>query len=218
MEFYLDSADCEKIRRYVEPYNLRGVTCNPLLYARDRAACRPLLEAVPADKLLFMQTIADDVDTIVAEARRLASLRKRMVVKIPATADGLQAIRRLGGEKIETLATGVYSTAQACLAANCGAAYVAPYVNRMCDLELDGVKIALEIQQAFRRQALPCKVLAASFKNLLQVKQLLADGIDAVTLPADLFEALLRHPPTAQATREFAACWQRYTGGGALGL
>lgn len=218
MEFYLDSADCEKIKRYVEPYNLQGVTCNPLLYARDRAAYRQLLEAVPKDRPLFMQVIADDVETIVAEAKRLASLRERLVVKIPATESGLQAIKRLCDENIETLATGIYATAQACLAANCGAAYVAPYVNRMCDLELDGVSTALEIQQAFRCQAVPCKVIAASFKNLMQVKELLANGIDAVTLPPDLFEALLHHPPTAQATKEFAASWQSYTGSSVLGF
>lgn len=218
MDFYLDSADCEKIERYVEPYNLKGVTCNPIICARDRAACKHLLAAVPADKLLFMQVIAEDTAGILQEAKRLLSLRENLIVKIPATASGLQAIKRLKDEEIETLATGIYTAAQAFMAANCGAAYVAPYVNRICDLETDGVKTALEIQQGFQKQAIPCKVLAASFKNLSQVKELLANGIDAVTLSADLLEKLVNNQTALQAAKEFTAAWKNYTGTDRLNL
>lgn len=36
------------------------------------------------------------------------------------------------------------------MAANCGAAYVAPYVNRMYNLEVDGIQATLDIQRVFK--------------------------------------------------------------------
>ena len=58
------------------------------------------------------------------------SLSKNIIVKIPASSNGLKAIKKLSDESIKTLATGIYSVEQALLAANCGAAYVAPYVKQ----------------------------------------------------------------------------------------
>lgn len=51
---------------------------------------------------------------------------------------------------LKTLATAIYYVNQALMAANCGAAYVAPYVNRMCNLEVDGIQATLDMQRVFK--------------------------------------------------------------------
>lgn len=191
MEFYLDSADYEKINTYVEAYNIKGVTCNPTIIVKDGAEIKKLAASVPKDKVLFLQVISEETEKIVKETKKLMSLREKVIVKIPATPNGLRAIKLLKDEGIETLATAIYSVQQALMAANCGAAYVAPYVNRICDLEIDGVKAALEIQKVFKEQNVDCKVIAASFKNLSQVKELLTGGVEAVTVGADLMEKII---------------------------
>lgn len=218
MEFYLDSADYGKIKEYVEPYGLKGVTSNPTIIVKDKASIPELVKAVPADKELFMQVIAEDTEGIIADTKKLMSLQSNVLVKIPATPAGLQAIKKLSDEGIKTLATAIYSVEQALMAANCGAAYVAPYVNRICDLEMDGVQAALDIQNVFKSQNIPCKVIAASFKNLYQVKQLLIGGIDAVTISADLMEKMIYNKNAASATSEFTNAWEGYTGSRELGL
>ena len=130
----------------------------------------------------------------------------------------VKAIKILKEQNIKTLATGIYSVEQALMAANCGAAYVAPYVNRICDLEIDGVKAALEIQKTFKQQNIDCKVLAASFKNMMQVKELMINGIDAVTISADLMEKLIYNKNTEYAVKDFVSAWKDYTGNDTLGL
>ncbi len=218
MDFYLDSADYRKITEYVEAYNIKGVTSNPTIIVKDKADIMKLIEVVPKDKELFVQVISDELVGIIEETKKLMSLSENIIVKIPATPNGLKAIKILKEQNIKTLATGIYSVEQALMAANCGAAYVAPYVNRICDLEIDGVKAALEIQKTFKQQNIDCKVLAASFKNMMQVKELMINGIDAVTISADLMEKLIYNKNTEYAVKDFVSAWKDYTGNDTLGL
>lgn len=212
MEYYLDTADYGKIEEYVEPYNIKGVTCNPTIIIKDKSDIKKLVEVVPAGKNLFIQVISDEVDKIIEETKALMSLGDNIIVKIPATPNGLKAIKKLSEENIKTLATAIYSVQQALMAANCGAAYVAPYVNRMCNLEMDGVEVALQIQKVFREQNVPCKVLAASFKNMDQVNKLMIGGIDAVTVSVDLMERIVNNKNAQEATKDFVDGWESYTG------
>ncbi len=218
MDIYLDSANYEKITEYVEAYNIKGVTSNPTIIVKDKADILKLVEVVPKNKDLFVQVISDEVEGIIAETKKLMSLSNNIIVKIPASPNGLKAIKILKDEGIKTLATGIYSVQQAIMAANCGAAYVAPYVNRICDLEIDGVKAALEIQKTFQLQNIDCKVLAASFKNMMQVKELMINGIDAVTISVDLMEKLIHNKNTDYAVNDFVTAWKEYTGNDTLGL
>ncbi|MCI8629332.1 MAG: fructose-6-phosphate aldolase [Firmicutes bacterium] len=218
MDFYLDSADYGKITEYVEAYNIKGVTSNPTIIVKDKADIMKLIEVIPKDKELFVQVISDELEGIIEETKKLMSLSENIIVKIPATPNGLKAIKILKEQNIKTLATGIYSVEQALMAANCGAAYVAPYVNRICDLEIDGVKAALEIQKTFKQQNIDCKVLAASFKNMMQVKELMINGIDAVTISADLMEKLIYNKNTEYAVKDFVSAWKDYTGNDTLDL
>jgi len=212
MEYYLDTADYGKIKEYVEDYNIKGVTCNPTIIIKDKAEIKTLIENVPEGKETFLQVISDEVDKIIEETKALMSLNENIIVKIPATANGLKAIKKLKEENIETLATAVYSVQQALMAANCGAAYVAPYVNRICNLEMDGVAVALQIQKVFKEQNVPCKVIAASFKNMDQVNKLMIGGVDAVTVGVDLMEKIVNNKNAAEASNDFINAWEEYTG------
>ena len=218
MDFYLDSADYGQITEYVEAYNIKGVTSNPTIIVKDKADIMKLIEVIPKDKELFVQVISDELEGIIEETKKLMSLSENIIVKIPATPNGLKAIKILKEQNIKTLATGIYSVEQALMAANCGAAYVAPYVNRICDLEIDGVKAALEIQKTFKQQNIDCKVLAASFKNMMQVKELMINGIDAVTISVDLMEKLIYNKNTEYAVKNFVSAWKDYTGNDTLDL
>ena len=98
------------------------------------------------------------------------------------------------------------------MAANCGAAYVAPYVNRMCNLEVDGIQATLDIQRVFKEQNVDCKVIAASFKSTAQVKELMIEGIGAVTIGADLFEKVVYNKDAVMAAQEFKDAWEKAYG------
>lgn len=212
MEFYLDSANIETIKYYTSNFNVKGVTCNPTIIIKDGGSIKELVENVPKEIELYLQVIAQDHKGIIKEVKQLMSLSPNIIVKIPATPEGFIAIRKLRKEGIKTLATAIYSVNQALMAANCGAAYVAPYVNRMNNLEVDGIQATLDIQKVLKNQNIDCKVIAASFKSTAQVKKLLVDGIEAVTIGADLFEKVVCNNEAVQAAKDFTDAWEKAYG------
>ena len=159
------------------------------------------------EQKLFMQTVATDYEGILADARKICSLRENMYVKIPVTHDGMRAIKQAKREGLGVLATAIYSPDQAFFAAMNGADYLAPYVNRMCNYG-DGVQWVRELQTMLELNQLPSKICAASFKNGNQVHELMLAGIGAVTVAPDVVRAMLDHPGTKVAVEEFTSAWE----------
>ena len=100
MNFYLDSADITTIDQYVKNYNIKGVTCNPTIIIKDGGSIQELVKHVPKDIELYLQVIAQDYEGIIKETKQLICLSPNIIVKIPATPDGLIAIRKLNEEGI----------------------------------------------------------------------------------------------------------------------
>lgn len=99
MKLFLDSADPEKIRRALDFYPLDGVTTNPTILSRQNTELLPLLKElrkITEGKLLFVQVTADKSDDMVCEAQKIAKLLGGDIcIKIPATEEGLRAIKIL---------------------------------------------------------------------------------------------------------------------------
>ena len=180
MEFYLDSADIDGIKKLARFLPIAGVTTNPSIIAKSG---QPLATVIPAlrevlggDARLFAQVMADDAIEMVEEALALTALDKDLVIKIPVIPEGLIAMKQLKMRGIPTLGTAVYSPMQALLAGLAGAEYVAPYVNRIDAQGGSGIKCVQELQQLLDLHAPACKILAASFKTPRQVLDCLLAG------------------------------------------
>ena len=212
MELFLDTADAQAVAEMSQYLTIAGVTTNPTIITKSGKAPEEVFQRMNAvltpDQKFFMQVVATDYEGILAEARQICSLRpKNMFVKIPVTHEGLRAIKAAKAEGLGVLATAIYSPDQAFLAAMNGADYLAPYVNRMENLG-DGVGQVLDLIQMLAGAGLGSKIIAASFKNVYQVHQLLTAGIHAVTVAPEVVRAMVEHPSTRIAVDEFAAAWE----------
>lgn len=114
-------------------------------------------------------------------------------------------LKKLG---IKVLMTAIFTPAQALIAAKAGADYVAPYVNRLDNIIGDGCEVVAEIAEEFAIHDLPCKVLAASFKNAEQVHRCAMSGCQCVTVSADILKAVISHPMTDAAIAGFDKDWK----------
>ena len=119
MELYLDTADVAAVKRLARVLPLQGVTTNPSILAK---AGKPIWEVLPAlrDALggtgkLFAQVLASDSELMVSEAVLLSQRVPGLVIKVPATAEGLAAIKKLKTMSIPTLGTAVYGAGQGLL-------------------------------------------------------------------------------------------------------
>lgn len=212
MELFLDTADASAVAELSATLTVAGVTTNPAIICRSgkgpEQVAAEMDAALAPNQKLFMQVMAEDAQGMLEEARRICSLREQnMCVKIPVTPEGMRAIKLAKAEGICVLATAIYTADQAFLAAMNGADYLAPYVNRMENLG-DGVGQVLDLIQMLAGAGLGSKIIAASFKNVYQVHQLLTAGIHAVTVAPEVVRAMVEHPSTRIAVDEFAAAWE----------
>ncbi|NBV75490.1 MAG: fructose-6-phosphate aldolase [Methylococcaceae bacterium] len=212
LELYLDTANLQQIEELAPILPLRGVTTNPSIMAAGGLglnALLPKLESVLGKQTrIHVQVLSNSVDGIIEEASQLHALPYDIVVKIPAHANGLAAIKQIKQATVPVLATAIYSKQQAIIAALNGADYLAPYLNRIDNLGFDSLEVIDAIQNFLERYQLPSQLLVASFKNLNQVLSVLDLGVGAVTLPTDIARQFLNHQSTELAVDKFNSDWQ----------
>ena len=212
MIYILDTADIEEIRYCNEFYPVSGVTTNPTIISKEHDDFWKIVKEIRAiigpDKMLHVQTTQKKAEDIVEEAKLLkAELGYNFVVKIPMCEEGLKATMALKALGIRVLITTIFTPPQALIAANAGASYVAPYVNRIDNIIGDGCEVAAQIVDQFEHYNLDCKVLAASFKNADQVHKCAVNGCHAATVTPDILKALITHPMTSECLRKFDSDW-----------
>jgi fructose-6-phosphate aldolase 2 len=217
MRLYIDSADVKQIAYLNEYYPIAGVTTNPSIIVRENRPFKELLkeirEVIGEEKEIFVQVIGDSAEEMVEEANFINhQLSGNVVVKIPVTEEGIKAIKLLTADNIPTLATTIYTSFQALIAAMAGAKYVAPYVNRIDNLNGNGVKVVSEIAELFSIYRLPTEILAASFKNVQQVHDVCLAGAENVTVGPDLIEKFIAFPATPANVSVFKEQWQNVYG------
>lgn len=211
MKIWLDTANIQAIEKAHQMGLLFGVTTNPSIVA---ASGRDFLDLL--GQLLSLQNgpvtaqvVADTTAEMVDQARMLHSFSSRLVIKIPATEMGFEAIHTLTKEGISTMATVIFKPHQALLAALAGADYVAPYINRMANAGIDPEKALASMTQMFRQHGLKTKILGASIKTIEQVIMCAEMGIHGVTLSDEMFNKLIADEPlTSHAVQQFAENWK----------
>ena len=217
MKLVIDSANVEAIKNLHEFLPVDGVTTNPSIIVKENKEFLPLLRdirnIIGDEKELFVQTIAEKAEGIVEEARYICkTLKGNILVKVPVTFEGIKAIKMLKEDGIRTLATTVYTPMSAFVAAKAGAEYVAPYVNRIDNLTGNGVKVVSDIIQIFLVNNLPCKVLAASFKNVQQIQHVSLSGAHGITASPELIKEMFNHPSVEKDVKSFREEWMSQYG------
>lgn len=189
---------------------ISGVTTNPSLVAREGRDFRQVLEEIVAvvDGPISAEVLSLEAAEMVAEARPLAAIHPNIVIKIPMTAEGLQAVATLAKEGIRTNVTLIFSANQALLAARAGASFVSPFVGRLDDVGQDGIYLVEEIVDIFRQHELSTQVIAASIRHPMHVTQAARAGAHIATIPYAVINQMLKHPLTDAGIARFLADWE----------
>ncbi len=214
MEIFIDTANIDEIRQANDWGILDGVTTNPSLVAKEKdkgkdfkAIVKEICEIVHGD--VSAEVIAVKYEDILHEARILAKIHKNVVVKVPLTPDGLKAVKTLKAEGIRTNVTLCFSANQALLAAKAGAYIISPFIGRLDDAGHDGIELVEEIRQIYDNYEFDTKILVASVRNPVHVKQAAVIGADIATIPFKVIEQLYRHPLTEAGLKQFLDDWAK---------
>ena len=217
MKLLVDDARIEQIKKIYEYYSVDGVTTNPSILAKSGGNPYEVLKEIRAfigeDAELHVQVISRDADGMVAEGHKIiAELGRNTYVKIPTVPEGLKAMRMLSSEGYHVTATTIYTPMQAFLAAKAGADYAAPYVNRIDDLGSNGIDATRKMHDIFKYNGLKTQILAASFKNSLQVQELCEYGVGACTVAPNVIEGLIRNAGVSSAIDVFVKDFESLCG------
>ena len=147
-----------------------------------------------------------------ARARRLIGLyeaegigRDRVLIKIAATWEGIQAARTLEREGIHCNLTLLFSFAQAVACGQAGVQLISPFVGRIYDwykkaagatwdeaanagVSDPGVKSVAHIYRHYKKFGIATEVMGASFRNVGQIVALA--GCDLLTISPELLASL----------------------------
>ena len=138
------------------------------------------------------------------QGQMLYSLSKRLIIKVPVTQKGLEAIHLLSRQGIPTMGTTIFYAHQALMAALAGVKYVAPYLSH---IERTGGDPWLELKtmnQIFQHYQLDTKIIGASLKSIEHVMKCASTGIHGITIKDEVFEELIADQSlTTQALQTF---------------
>ncbi len=211
----IDSADIKKAKEIEKYYTIAGITTNPTILSKIEGSLedklKELKEFTYGKYEVHIQTTESEVEKIIEEAKKLRDyFGESFYIKIPVTKAGLEAIKLCSKENIRVTATAILTAMQALAAAKNGANYVAPYVNRMENVGQDAKEAILEISNLLIDY--PTEILAASFKNVKQVQDILRCGAEAVTIAPEIIEASIWHPYTDKSVFDFEKDWENRFG------
>lgn len=153
-----------------------------------------------------------DTAATIARAQRLIAMyeaagiaRERVLIKVAATWEGIQAARALEHEGIRCNLTLLFAFCQAVACGEAGVRLISPFVGRIYDwykksagsqwdeaanagLNDPGVKSVTQIYTYYKHYGIPTEVMGASFRNVGQILALA--GCDLLTISPELLAQL----------------------------
>jgi transaldolase len=211
MKFFLDTANLDEIRDVASTGLLDGVTTNPSLISKEGNVFEDQLLKICSivNGPVSAETVSPDASGMVDEGRHLAKLHPNIVVKCPMTKEGLKATKTLSEERIRVNVTLVFSAPQAIMAAKAGAYFVSPFVGRLDDIGQRGMDLIQDIVTIFNNYEFKTEILVASIRNPGHVVEAGLVGADICTMPAKVFDQLMKHPLTDNGVAQFLKDWQK---------
>jgi transaldolase len=190
---------------------LDGVTTNPTLYAKVGGSSESVLEEICGitSGPVSAEVVADDVEGMLREGRAFSKIAPNIVVKVPMSETGLEAISRFAEEGIKTNCTLIFSANQGLLAAKAGASLLSPFVGRLDDINQDGMEVIRELAAIIDMHGYESEVLAASVRHPRHVTDAALAGAHVATLPFKVFQQMVRHPLTDKGIVQFKSDWAK---------
>ena len=203
MKLILDTADVKSVKARLSTGLISGITTNPTLIFKSgkhpQTVYQELINLGMND--ISMEVMGDTEDELFSNAMgHVKTYSDKATIKLPCTIDGLKACKRLSAVNVRTNVTLIFSPAQAILASLAGATYISPFIGRMDDNSLDGMKLINDIKNTLTTDT---KILAASIRDPQSVGTAFALGADICTVPTDVFDRMYNHVLTDKGLEQF---------------
>ena len=206
MKLFLDTAEVKDIEDRVSTGLISGVTTNPTLIKKSGRnpwnIYRDIIElgiddlSIEVNGEKFKEFTQNGV-TVNENYGNVAT------IKLPCTIEGLKACKHLSTIGLRVNMTLVFTVSQAILCSLAGATYVSPFIGRMDDNSLDGMKLINDISNVYSCHSVDTKILAASVRDVQSVGMAFSLGADICTVPPKVFDDMVKHVLTDKGLEQF---------------
>ncbi|EEU15845.1 fructose-6-phosphate aldolase [Enterococcus faecalis] len=213
MNFFLDTANVDEIKRINELGLVDGVTTNPTIIAKEGRDFEEVIKEICSlvDGPVSAEVTGSQAEEMIAEAEVLAKWARNVVVKIPMTEQGLKAVNTLSKKGIKTNVTLVFTVAQGLMAAKAGATYISPFLGRLDDIGTDSMALIKNLRKVLDNYGYKAEIISASVRGLEHVEKVAELGADIATIPGNLFPKLWSHPLTDKGIEQFEKDWVAFS-------
>ena len=203
MKLFLDTADVESVKERVSTGLISGITTNPTLIRKagknPQHVYQELIDLGIND--ISMEVVGDSEEELFSNAMgHVKSYGDKATIKLPCSVDGLKVCKRLSMVNVRTNVTLIFSVSQAILASLAGATYISPFIGRLDDNSLDGIKLINDITNTLNSNT---QVLAASLRDAQSVGVAFGVGADICTVPPAVFDKMYNHILTDKGIEQF---------------
>lgn len=211
MEIFIDSANIQEIKKWLDCGIADGVTTNPSIMLKDSVydieAGAKEIAALVHPRPVSVEVTTNDPAEMIAQAQEFASWAPNIVIKIPIiNQDGipcLGVIKTLTEEGIKVNVTAMMSLGQVILAAKAGGTYASIFAGRVADEGHDApglIKIAVDWLGRWRYKT---KVIVGSIRGAIDIQNAAAAGAHIITIPPQFLNKMVDHKYTRATVEQF---------------
>lgn len=212
MKFFVNCIDPEKIKELYATNMLNGINTNPSILASSPIPAKELLSEIT--KIVFgpvsVEVTASDYKGMMAEADALRKISRNILIKVPASSDGLRACKDLTSSGTLVTVTLCFDCVQAILAAKAKATYVSPFLGRLEKKGGSSMGLLKSIREIYDQYPeFNTQIIAASVHSHEHIVEAASYGAEAITISAELFSSLFENDMTAEGISNFRKDWEK---------
>ncbi|MFB6146011.1 MAG: transaldolase family protein [Candidatus Nanohaloarchaea archaeon] len=208
-KLFIDSSEIEEIEYAQKLGIIDGCTTNPKIIAKDgvedfESHMKKILDLVDGD--VSIEVTSNDLETMVDQALKFDKWGSNAVIKLPLTANGLEATNRVSEKGVDVNLTACMSPDQVLLAAKSGAKYASIFMGRVGDMGYDAERVISNAAELI--EGYDTEIIIGSVRKAYDVQRSLLAGADVVAVPPQYFEKLIHNPRTESSIEEFLESWE----------
>lgn len=211
MEIFIDSANVNEIKKWLDCGIADGVTTNPSIMLKDNVpdidkGVKEIARLINP-RPLSAEVTTNDLDEMLTQARHLAGLASNVVIKIPQENQygvpcyGL--IRQLENDGIKVNATVALSLGQVILSAKAGATYISIFAGRVGDEGGNPSQVIADSVDWLENWDYKSRIIVGSIRCVADVLQAAMAGAHIITIPPQFISKMADHNYTRETVRQF---------------
>ncbi len=211
MDIFIDSADANEIKKWLDYGIADGVTTNPSIMFKDgvhdiEKGIKEIAKLIHPSPV-SAEVTTNDLDEMLEQARQFANWASNMVIKIPQENQfGVPCygvIRQLESEGIKVNATAALSLGQVMLAAKTGATYISIFAGRVADEGGNASEVIRNSVWWLEHWKLKSRIIVGSIRSVGDVLTAALAGAHIITIPPELLTKMADHKYTRATVEQF---------------